>query len=293
MITVTPNAEERLQECFNPRTLSRAIEALRRDGFVIVDDVIAHEHLDILQGAMEEDLVKILALPVVPHNFVWGIVQQGPPPYADYVFRDVLANPFVCQITRDVLGEGACSGTMTGNSNLPGSGLQPVHVDDGQLWADLEIAHPPTRLVVNVSLANTTVENGAIELWPGTHLDTRQVRGSNIRVAEDAVEERRNIEPPVRGITKKGAVLIRDIRVWHRGTPNKSDDTRFMIGMIHSVPWFAPKSKKGSESRTIGLDKRSAHVFDGCVIENVIPFVDEPGDDYLSSRKPYDYDGPN
>ena len=198
MITVTPDAEERQQERFKPGTLSRAKKALRRAGFVIVDDVVAHEHLDILQSAMEDDLVKILALPVVPHNFVWGIVQQGPPPYADYVFRDVVANPFACQITREVLGEGACSGTMTGTSNLPGSGFQPVHVDDGQLWPDLEIAHPPTRLVVNVTLVDTSEANGAIELWPGTHMDTRQVRGSNIRVPEDAVEERRTIAPPVR-----------------------------------------------------------------------------------------------
>ncbi len=75
-------------------------------------------------------------------------------------------------------------------------------------------------------------------------MDTRQVRGSNIRVPEDAVEERRTIAPPVRGITKKGAVLIRDMRVWHRGTPNTSAETRFMIGMIHSVPWSLRNQKK-------------------------------------------------
>ena len=99
---------------------------------------------------MSEDLEKIRALPVVPHNFVWGNIQQTPPPDAGLVFRDVMANPFVCQVTRAVLGRGAFNNTLTGNTNVPGSGLQPVHVDDGQLWPNLGVAHPPARLVVNV-----------------------------------------------------------------------------------------------------------------------------------------------
>ena len=65
--------------------------------------------------------------------------------------------------------------------------LQPVHVDDGQLWPNLSVAHPPARLVVNVPLRETTEENGAIELWPGTHLDTLMVIGNNIRVPVEHV----------------------------------------------------------------------------------------------------------
>ncbi len=30
-------------------------------------------------------------------------------------------------------------------------------------------------------------------------------------------------------------MLIRDMRRWHRGTPNHSAAARFMIAMIHSV----------------------------------------------------------
>ena len=41
---------------------------------------------------------------------------------------------------------GAFNDYLSGNTNVPGSGLQPVHVDDGQLWPDLNVAHPPARL---------------------------------------------------------------------------------------------------------------------------------------------------
>ena len=61
------------------------------------------------------------------------------------------------------------------------------------------------------------------------------VIGNNIRVPEEHVEARRAVRGPLRGCTRKGAVLIRDMRLWHRGTPNRSAEPRFMVAMIHTV----------------------------------------------------------
>jgi len=285
MNQLTPTAAERAAERFGDAALKRAVAALRADGYVVIDGVIDHSHLDRLQERMIRDLEKIRALPPVPHNFVWGNIQQTPPPDAGLVFRDVMANPFVCQVTRAVLGGGAFNNTLTGNTNVPGSGLQPVHVDDGQLWPNLSVAHPPARLVVNVPLGGTTEENGAIELWPGTHLDTHMVIGNNIRVPEEHVEARRAVRGPLRGCTRKGAVLIRDMRLWHRGTPNRSETPRFMIAMIHTVAWY----RRGSRAE---LAQECAPVFAGCPIENVIPLVPAPKD-HLTGNRPYDYSGPD
>lgn len=285
MIEVTPTAPERAEERFGTATLQRAMAALREDGFVVIDDVVHHSHLDQLRERMNEDLEKIRALPVVPHNFVWGNIQQHPPPDADLVFRDVVANPFVCQVTRALLGSGAFNECLTGNTNVPGSGLQPVHVDEGQLWPNLEAAHPPSRLVVNVALSETTEKNGAIELWPGTHLDPHMVIGANIRVPEELVAARRAVCRPLLGATRKGAVLIRDMRLWHRGTPNHSSEPRFMIAMIHNVAWYRRHGR-------FQLARECAPVFAGCEIENAIPLVAAPGD-HLTGNAPHDYAGPN
>ena len=285
MNQLTPTAAERAAERFGAAALPRAVTALQADGYLVIDDVIDHAHLDRLRERMSEDLEKIRAMPVVPHNFVWGNIQQNPPPDAGLVFRDVMANPFVCQVTRAVLGRGAFNNTLTGNTSVPGSGLQPVHVDDGQLWPNLSVAHPPARLVVNVPLSETTEENGAIEMWPGSHLDTRMVIGNNIRVPEGHVEARRAVCGPLRGCTRKGAVLIRDMRLWHRGTPNRSATARFMIAMIHTVWWY----RRGSRCE---LAQECAPVFTGCPIENVIPLVPVPKD-HLTGNRPYDYSGPN
>ena len=283
MNELTPTAAERAAGRFDTGTVQRAVKALRDDGFVVIDDIVDHGHLDRLRERMTDDLEKIRALPPVPHNFVWGNIQQNPPPDAGLVFRDVVANPFVCQVTRELLGAGAFNDYLSGNTNVPGSGLQPVHVDDGQLWPDLQAAHPPARLVVNLALGDTTEENGAIELWPGTHLDPRMVIGKDTKVPEELVAARRAVRAPVRATTGIGAMLIRDMRLWHRGTPNRSAAARFMIAMIHSVAWYR-------RTRRFELEEACAPVFAGCPVENAIPLVARPGN-HLTGNEPYDYTG--
>ncbi len=103
MHEVTPTAAERAAERFGDSALQRAVTALLADGYLVIDDVIDHAHFDRLQERMSQDLEKIRAMPVVPHDFLWGNIQQPPPPDAGLVFRDVMANPFVCQVTRAVL----------------------------------------------------------------------------------------------------------------------------------------------------------------------------------------------
>jgi hypothetical protein len=285
MTEVTPTPEEKEQECFREENLNRAIAAIQEDGFVAINDVIDYAHLDALREKMESDLEKVKALPVVPHNFVWGNIQHDPPPQAEYVFRDVVANPFACQVTSTILGKGAFNNYMSGNSNVPGSRLQRVHVDAGQLWPNLKVAHPIARLAVNFALNDTAEENGAIELWPGSHLDTRKAVGQNLPLTDEDLTERRAIAPPISGNTQKGSFLLRDLRLWHRGTPNTSNETRFMIAMIHNMSWYKRPNR-------FDLDKACVHVFEGCPVENAIPLVDVPSD-HIGRNTPYEYDGPN
>ena len=236
-ITVQP--KELANKKLSDAHVKQAVDAIRVDGYVVLENVISHEHLDILRERMDADSqILIEAERWGGAGRLKGHLQQGPPPFAPYIFRDIVANPCVIQVTKELLGSGLYNNFYNGNTNCPGSTTQPLHRDGAHLWPDQEVAHPTTEVVVNISPQDTTEENGSVELWPGSHLE---VSGTGIEPEEE--EARRKIAPPIRGNAKKGSVLIRDMRLWHRGVPNPSDKPRHMIAMIHRVYWLGSNRK--------------------------------------------------
>ena len=269
-ITVQPKelAAGKLSEAH----VKQAVDAIRVDGYVVLENVVSHQHLDMLRERMDADSqILINAEKWGGAGGLKGHLQQGPPPFAPYIFRDIVANPYVIQVTQELLGPGLYNNFYNGNTNCPGSTTQPLHRDGAHLWPDQEVAHPTTEVVVNISPQDTTEANGSVELWPGSHL---VVSGRGIEAEEE--EARRKIEPPIRGNAKKGSVLIRDMRLWHRGVPNPSGKPRHMIAMIHRVYWLGSnrklKYKTGCESAFEDSDLDHNAEF--------LDFVDAKIDDY-------------
>ena len=260
-----------------------AVTALQEDGLVVLNDVVDTAHLDILATRMAADVPAILRLPIVPYQFVQGHTQHDPPPFAPYLFRDVVCNDLVVDVTRALLGEGVTNVFYSGNTNLPGSAEQPVHVDSGQLWPGLVTAHPAASVVVNVSPIEVGPENGSTEVWLGSHLDTTMsVEDASLTVALEAVAARRSLRPPVQPRIRQGGVLIRDIRLWHRGVINPSPRPRPMIAMIHQRRWM--------RASALPIAAGDEVFFEHEHLRTLVTIVDEPID-YLGRHKPHDYDG--
>ena len=99
------------------------------------------------------------------------------------------------------------------NFNLPGSHTQHYHID-----------RPFTRefMIVNVAVVDTVIENGAIEMIPGTH--------KRFYKYTQFVLERR-FRDGVRIPLNRGDVLVRSSNVWHRGTTNQTSVPRPMLAM--------------------------------------------------------------
>lgn len=261
----------------NQENLQSALDAIQETGFAILKDIVRHDHLDILRDKMTEDSLRMI------QDERWGgsgrtkgHLQQGPPPLEPYVFPDVAANPIVEHVTSSLFGSGAFNSFYNGNTNTPGSETQPLHMDTGHLWPNRNPSHPTHMVVVNISPLDTTEENGAVELWPGTHLIGDVGRGVS---PEDEAKRRAEV-PPVRGTAPKGSALIRDMRLWHRGVPNRSDQIRHMIALVHCAGWL----RRGRPLR-YGPGCESA--FENAVIDPNAVFLEEPHD-YL-----FDYIGPN
>lgn len=238
--TIKPSQDEISSCTLGPRNLEIAVRALHNDGLVVIEDAIAHPVLDKLNEKMVEDCRTLQARGKDgPFNYNVGNLQVDPPPVKRFFDDKVFLNPIATQVTSSVLGPRPKWTFCSGNAAMPPiEGMkpqrQPVH-------SDADFAHPghPFALVVNVPLVTMTPENGSTEIWLGTHqgygIEAQEgMHGERAsgRVREELLEERRGMGMgPCQPVVKKGSVVVRDLRLWHAGMPNLSEDVRVMLAM--------------------------------------------------------------
>lgn len=81
MITIDVSEGARAAGRLSGEELRAAVDALRDDGFVVLNDVVDPTHPDILHERMIGDLEALQARPDVPYNWNAGNLQQDPPPF--------------------------------------------------------------------------------------------------------------------------------------------------------------------------------------------------------------------
>ena len=154
-----------------PERHAAVVESIRTHGAAVVTGTVSLDHCDALRASMAEDLDEAARRPLALD--VPGHVQHNPPPRARDLHADIIANPIALSVARALMGPVQLA-LYTGNTMLPHTTLQqPAHWDVDQLWPGLEQAPPPAALAVNIPLVDVTIENGALEVWPGTHRDVR------------------------------------------------------------------------------------------------------------------------
>lgn len=215
--------------------LAPAIESVRTLGACIIEDAVAPDICDALRAEMLATLPE--AAKGKPAENTPGHVQHNPPLRGEHLHPSVFANPDAMAIVGAILGRGPAMTLYTGNTMLGGTTqMQPVHWDEGQLWPAMDAPAPAHSLTINLPLVDVTEANGAIEVWPESHLDVRSGGRPSIHVPEEWLRGRRSVRVP----SRKGSILLRDGRMWHRGTSNSTPDPRPMIAVVYAASWFRP-----------------------------------------------------
>lgn len=276
MIRIGLTTPEREDGVLRDDHLAAAVDAIAADGVVVLESAVPLEPLDVLKARMDEDTERLIRFQEAGggNPRARGHLQQGPPPLAGFVFPGITANPFAIQVSKAILGKQAYLAFHNGNTNCPDSVHQAVHVDNGHLWPNHPMASPPYSLVVNISPMDCSSANGAVELWPGTHMLAHPYPGNH--VPEDMIEERRQIRGPVQAETRKGDLVIRDTRLWHRGVPNCSDAPRHMIAFIHAAGWLVRNRKIPFELACRPALARVEFDFNADYTEGEIDYLFEP-----------------
>jgi hypothetical protein len=208
--------------------LNLAIESVRNNGYVLFERFLPQD----LVTQMCEAFTRLLETHVRetdPNRGANRYQMHLPfePPFSD---ERVIANPLILPVIEGLVGEDCICHYLASDTALPGSEYQAVHPDIYQLFPEQRSVLPPYSIVVNVPLVDAREDNGPLEVWPG---GTHHYVADPARVPELAA----NMQSQ-RVLMPAGSVLIRDSRMWHRGTPNRSTAARPNFTLIYSRFWL-------------------------------------------------------
>jgi len=97
--------------------------------------------------------------------------------------------------------------------------------------------------VLNIPLVDAREDNGPLEVWPG---GTHHYVAPRSQVPTLAATMRSE-----RVLMPAGSLMIRDSRMWHRGTPNRSNAPRPNFTLIYSRFWLKLRYRPIPISRSI------------------------------------------
>jgi hypothetical protein len=199
-----PNIRPRIKEL---------LRAYAEDGYIVLPGIVPQEGLAVLTTQLSEALAQFRRTEVAFNGggFVAGHINCSPGEPSRFAY-DALEAAGVIDFVRAVSPAFVEARRIGCNLNLPGSVAQNWHID-GEFKRDF--------LVVNVAVVDTNLVNGAIDILPKSH----HVAQPYWRMAlKNRFADNARIQ------MKRGDVMVRTSRLWHRGMPNRSQVVRPMIG---------------------------------------------------------------
>ena len=234
-MTIAPLTEGALQQALN---------TLHEQGFVILPEALPEAWVKATRAAFTAELEARYRDRPVNQSGHGGF---EPPLQAPFLDPQIIENAAVLQVLERALGEHFFGCLPYGcNTAFPGSGVQNVHRDCGHLFPELSQALPPMLIVVNFLLDNFTAANGATEIWPGSHcqVDADQEETSTLKIPPSRWSE----HPRVQATAPAGSIVIRDMRTWHRGMANTTNESRTMLSLVYYRQYALPDNLHASEA---------------------------------------------
>jgi ectoine hydroxylase-related dioxygenase (phytanoyl-CoA dioxygenase family) len=260
------SAEEKKNGKLNPDTLALAVSQVKLNGVVVFEDMLPADLVDEMNTTflnILDDTVKNNpeATEINTTTFRTNRVRMDLPFQEPFINPQVIENSFALQIIDQILGEDHRCFYLSVDAPLEGSQYQAVHGDYFPFFPESSLSLPVTGLVVNFPLVDVTENNGPMEAWPGgSHLTPE-----NLFKMEDIGKAAEQLTP-VKMTMPKGSMIVRDIRMWHRGTPNNSTQVRPNVALIYGRSWwngaaYAQKTLGITREKFAGLSTRAQKIF--------------------------------
>lgn len=236
--------QEKKANQLNPETLEIAVEQVRANGYIIFDKVISADKIFEIRNKFDPLFDEFIERK--GYNTGTNRAQMFLPFMEPFIDQDIICNPIATTVIDQLLGQGNHCNYFASDTPMPGSDFQNAHCDIMPLFPELSIPLPVFSLVLNIPLVDVTEENGPLEVWPGgTHQNPDR---SNHDTLNNTVNPYLHIVRAAEHMHSEkvfmsaGSILIRDIRMWHRGTPNRSNYRRTNLAMIFNKSWYGAGS---------------------------------------------------
>ena len=240
-------------EILDASDVDNIVQHFRRDGFVLVGDILDQNQIDFLAAGCSEVIEEILALDKEnlgnrgSGRYSFGGSSLTRSQLHRPEWQMLLERPQVWTLL-DAIFESPnyILRSASGDFCLPDTrGYQPLHSDVGE-WKGASISqfssyHDPRG---EISLRDLPCPYICVNFLPQdvTRLNgpTRQIPGTqNSRAPIPTLDE----EPEWMRLSTvcpapAGSIMIRDVRAWHGGTPNLSESVRSIPNLEFYAPWF-------------------------------------------------------
>jgi len=211
-----------------------------RDGYMVFENVLSADQVAEARTALEPYLAETNRgrndFEGLKTNRIYALLAKG------RIFSDLVTHPLALAFAEADLGASCLLSACLAIKLHPGETVQPWHYDD----AHMEVLRPRPAWGVSTfwALDDTTAENGATELLPGSHRwpDTH-IQGSmganaftdtKMRSVEDDPAFRADA---VKATMPAGSFMVAKSTLWHRGGSNRSENPRLIITPQYCVGW--------------------------------------------------------
>jgi ectoine hydroxylase-related dioxygenase (phytanoyl-CoA dioxygenase family) len=163
-----------------------------------------------------------------------------------FLNEKIVAHPNVLAIIDALSGRDSVAFILASDTPYPGAGFQNIHQD-----------FPRFGFTVNIPLVDFDDDNAPLEVWPGSHIKKLgnalpEFHTNNVFLSKYDIEKIAQDIPSKRMLLKTGSILIRDHRLVHRGTANKSNEPRPCLSI-----WYKNIDKFKLSDLTIPIPHRS------------------------------------
>lgn len=231
-------AAAQTQHWFNGRSFESWRDGFDRRGYLIFERVLSPDTVTAIRAALAPHLARDLKgrndFEGERTNRVYALMAKSP------VFAELAIHPLALAFAEAELGQSCLLSALLAINLHPGETVQPWHTDDG----NAKIPRPRPALGISTfwAIDDTTEQNGATEIIPGSHLwDDERIAGASTPAdftragANRASGDRTD---SVKLVMPSGSLAITKGTLWHRGGANRSDRPRLIITPQYCAGWM-------------------------------------------------------